>query len=329
MTLISMLIALIIERLAVRSEGWQFVTYFRHFLQWSKKTPLATLSRHPYGVILWWLLPAIVLQLLLLAVNFWLLELLLSTVVLLLCIGSWHYRQSYKQYLNAAGRQDQEAAFLTMQQMASDQGIDNHQGIDNQELSHGQQLVWLNFKYYAAVLFWYALLGAFGAVAYACLRQMAEPKTYQAANEPTIIRADENTEQSDSENQAAATSASPEFSQASQDANTIDDELTQSWQRFAADVSHWADWLPVRLFSFGLALVGHFSRASGVLLSYLGDSSTHGAQVYTQVAKAAEPLPEDVQNCSDESCSLVQLAKRNILFFLAFVAILTLSGWLS
>lgn len=311
MTLISMLIALIIERLAVRSNGWQLSTYIRSFLQMSSKAPLLELSRHPYGVFLWWLLPAIALQLTLIAINFWLFDLIASTVVLLVCIGSWHYRKSYKQYLNAAGRHDNEAAFLTMQQMASDQGL------NNQELSHGQQLVWINFKYYAAVLFWFTVLGAFGAVAYACLRQMAEPKTYSQQAESTIVRDD------DTEITAEATPA------ASASDDIVSDELAHYWQGFATDLCHWAEWLPVRVFGLGLALVGHFSRASGVLLSYLGDSSTPALQVYTDIARAAEQLPDDALNCSDESCTLVQLAKRNILFFLALVAILTLGGWLN
>lgn len=309
MTLISMLIALIIERLAVRSNGWQLSTYIRPFLQMSSKAPLLELSRHPYGVFLWWLLPAIALQLTLIAINFWLFDLIASTVVLLVCIGSWHYRKSYKQYLNAAGRQDQEAAFLTMQQMASDQGL------NNQELSHGQQLVWINFKYYAAVLFWYTVLGAFGALAYACLRQMAEPKTYNQQSESTIVRDDD-------------TEITAEAKQAVSD-DIVSDELAHYWQGFATDLCHWAEWLPVRVFGLGLALVGHFSRASGVLLSYLGDSTTPALQVYTDIARAAEPLPDDALNCSDESCTLVQLAKRNVLFFLALVAVLTLGGWLN
>ena len=83
------------------------------------------------------------------------------------------------------------------------------------------------------------------------------------------------------------------------------------------------------MFGLGLALVGHFSRARGVLLSYLGDSTTPALQVYTDIARAAEPLPDDALNCSDESCTLVQLAKRNVLFFLALVAVLTLGGWLN
>lgn len=313
MTLISMLIALIIERLAVRSNGWQLTSYIRPFLQMSGKAPLLGLSRHPYGVFLWWLLPAIALQLTLIAINFWLFDLIVSTVVLLVCIGSWHYRKSYKQYLNAAGRQDHEAAFLTMQQMASDQGL------NNQELSHGQQLVWINFKYYAAVLFWYTLLGAFGAVAYACLRQMAEPKTYNQQAQSVIV-CDDDTDSSVEPAPQPSSSVSDEI---------VSDELAHYWQGFATDLCHWAEWLPVRVFGLGLALVGHFSRASGVLLSYLGDSSTPGFQVYTDIARAAEPLPDDALNCSDESCTLVQLAKRNVLFFLALVAVLTLGGWLN
>lgn len=313
MTLISMLIALIIERLAVRSNAWQLTTYIKPYLQLSAKAPLLGLSRHPYGVILWWLLPAITLQLLLIAVNFWLFDLIASTVVLLVCMGSWHYRKSYKQYLNAAGRQDNEAAFLTMQQMASDQGI------NNQDLTHGQQLVWLNFKYYAAVLFWYTLLGAFGAVAYACLRQLAEQKTYVLAGQDEIIRSDDLQPELASVEDAAQSAAK----------EIVSSELAHYWQGFSTDLCHLAEWLPVRIFGLGLALVGHFSRASGVLLSYLGDTKTSGMQVFTDIARAAEPLPEDALNCSDESCTLVQLAKRNILFFLALVAVLTLGGWLN
>ena len=79
--------------------------------------------------------------------------------------------------MNAAERQDQEAAYLVMLQ------INNHAGIVSDELSHGQRLIWLNFKYYAAVLFWFALFGAFGAIAYAMLRQLAEPATYQVQSD--------------------------------------------------------------------------------------------------------------------------------------------------
>jgi AmpE protein len=303
MTLLTMLIALIVERLAVRGNAWQLVTYLRPYLDRSARVTLPGLPQH-YLLLLWWLLPAVLVSLLIYSVQFWLLQLVLNTLVLLLCIGSWWYRQRYKQFLNAAQRDDQEAAFLAMQQIRSAQGAP--------ELSYGQQLIWLNFRYYAAVLFWYALLGAFGAVAYACLRQLSEPgvtaePAVNAAAEP-VIGAEDN--------------ATPE----SVPAAGVPDDL---WRRFADDLLHWADWLPVRLFGLGLALVGDFSRTSAVLLQHAGALQMSAPDLLAELSQAAEPVPEDLLNTPDAAVSAVALAKRNVLFFLALIAILTLSGWLS
>lgn len=323
MTLICMLIALIIERLAVRSQPWQWLSYVQPYLRMSERGVLATLQQHAYGVFVWWLLPALLVTVLLALADFWLLNLIVNILVLLVCMGCWHYRQLYKQYLNAQARGDHEAAFLVMQQ------IRQQAGISSAELTHGQQLVWLNFKYYAAVLFWFALLGAFGALAYATLRQLAEPVTYLAA---TGASSETEPGQTDTSGAVAANS-SPEVSQAvASDTVTSTTAQTQAEQYLrtvAQDLSHLADWLPARLFGVGFALVGHFSKASATLLSYAADLTTSAEQVLTEVAQAAEPLPVEQTNCSDESCSQVQLAKRNILFFLALVAVLTLSGLLS
>ena len=367
MTLLSMLIALIVERLAVRSSKWQLVSYLRPYLQYADKAPFSLLTQQQGGLLLWCLLPVVVLSLMLWLIDFWLVTLVVNTLVLLLCMGCWHYRQLYKQYLNAAARDDQQAAYLAMQQLNADAGI------RQDELSHGQRLVWLNFKYYAAVLFWFAVLGAFGALLYAMLRLLAEPATYigsetdhpnetvaqsetEADTTPDFAADMAQTHRADPEpaleavqpDRAAAVeeadfaTADPKHKNKTQ--STTDDlkQLTERTQQLsrslilqqrltalASDLSHWADWLPARLFGLGFALVGHFSRASTLLLSYLGDSTTPACQVLTDIAKAAEPLPEELLNCSTESCSLVQLAKRNILFFLALIAILTLSGALS
>lgn len=324
MTLICMLIALIIERLAVRSQPWQWLSYIRPYLRLSERGLLSTLQQHAYGVFLWLLLPALLVTVLLALADFWLLSLIVNTLVLLVCMGCWHYRQLYKQYLNAQARGDQEAAFLVMQQ------IRQQAGISSTELTHGQLLVWLNFKYYAAVLFWFALLGVFGAIAYATLRQLAEPVSYLAetdaatASEQTASDLATATDDSDLLSPSDATettTAAPQM--------TGPSPAEQYLRTVAEDLSHLADWLPARLFGVGFALVGHFSKASSTLLSYAADLTTPAEQVLTEVAQAAEPLPGEQANCSDESCSLVQLAKRNILFFLALVAVLTLSGLLS
>lgn len=301
MTLLTMLIALIVERLAVRGSAWQLTTYLRPFLQRGQHMTLPGLPQ-TYMMMLWWLLPALLVSLLIYSVQFWLLQLVLNTLVLLLCIGSWSYRQTYKQFLNAAQRDDQEAAFLAMQQIRASQGAP--------ELSYGQQLIWLNFRYYAAVLFWYALLGAFGAVAYACLRQLSEPGP--AAETITDEVA----------GQAAADNPVPEPALA-------DVVVDEQWRRFADDLLHWADWLPVRLFGLGLALVGDFSRTSAVLLQHAGALQLSAPDLLAELSLAAEPVPEELLNTPDAAVSAVALAKRNVLFFLALIAVLTLSGWLS
>ena len=301
MTLLTMLIALIVERLAVRGSAWQLVTYLRPYLTRGEKVTLPGLPQ-PYLMLLWWLLPALLVSLLIYSVQFWLLQLVLNTLVLLLCIGSWSYRQTYKQFLNAAQRDDQEAAFLAMQQIRTAQGAP--------ELSYGPQLIWLNFRYYAAVLFWYALLGAFGAVAYACLRQLSEPgPAAETITDEVAV-------------QAAADNPAPEPAPA---AVVVDEQ----WHRFADDLLHWADWLPVRLFGLGLALVGDFSRTSAVLLQHAGAVQMTAPALLAELSQAAEPVPEELLNTPDAAVSAVALAKRNVLFFLALIAVLTLSGWLS
>ena len=294
MTLISMLIALIIERLAVRSEAWQFLFYAKKYLSVSQSSGLSKLVSESKGQYLWVLLPGIVYALVLWLIGSSLVTLVLNTLVLLVCIGCWHYRQLYKQYLNASERADNEAAFLTMQQLSADVGL------TDADLSYGQRLVWLNFRYYAAVLFWFALLGGAGAITYALLRQMNEPASW----DKPVKLAEEGDE-------------TAEFVEATPDIPAVFQQLM-----------FWADWVPARLFGVGLALVGHFSRASSALLTFLGDFSSSSATVITTVAKAAEPLPDDAYNCAEETACMVQLAKRNVLFFLALVAVLTLSGWL-
>jgi AmpE protein len=93
-------------------------------------------------------------------------------------------------------------------------------------------------------------------------------------------------------------------------------------------ITFWAQWFPTRLFGLGFALVGYFSRASNTLLAYFTDFTTDNEQVLTEVAVAAEPMEPDQINTLDESSAMVQLGKRNMLFFLALAAVLTLSGWL-
>ncbi len=302
MTLISMLLALIIERLAVRSDAWQARPYCQAYLRLTRSTGLNKLAEHAVGRYLWIFVPGILLCVLLHILDSRLITLIVNTLVLLVCIGCWHYRQLYKQFLNAQERGDEEAAYLAMQQIRQDSG-------SMVEDSNGLLLVWLNFRYYAAVVFWFLVLGAFGALTYALLRHLQEQPAEQSADE-VVASSDPLAE---SETAATETFNETEAAPVTKDAVHY--------------LLFWADWFPARLFGLGFALVGHFSRASNALLGYFLDFSANNQQVVTDVAKAAEPVVEDPLQPFDDTSAMVQLAKRNMLFFLALTAILTLSGW--
>ena len=328
MTLISMLLALIIERLAVRSDAWQARPYCQAYLKLTAGSGLTKLAEHQLGRYLWILLPGLLVALLLHLLDNRLLTLVVNTLVLLVGIGCWHYRQLYKQYLNAQERGDEEAAYLAMQQIRHDSRSD----IDS---SSGLTLVWLNFRYYAAVVFWFLVLGAFGVITYALLRHLNEQTQTEGA-EPVAASSDTFAATDDAlaetETGAAGTADAVTVDEpvvfAETAADTPDSSAAVAKKDALSCMLHWADWFPARLFGLGFALVGHFSRASNALLGYFLDFTASNEQVVKDVARAAEPLPEEVVNGIEDTSSMVQLSKRNMLFFLAFTAILTLTGWL-
>ncbi len=96
----------------------------------------------------------------------------------------------------------------------------------------------------------------------------------------------------------------------------------------AARLLRLVDWLPVRIAAMGFAFVGHYSRAMPLWLSGLLRGPSENEAYLGQVALAAEEVSLDDPNCTKPLLCLVSLAKRNLLFFLTLVAILTLFGWL-
>ena len=97
-------------------------------------------------------------------------------------------------------------------------------------------------------------------------------------------------------------------------------------QSSLAKVLHVLDWLPIRITAFGFLLVGHFSNALPKWVGFLFDTSTHAKLVLAEVAVAAEDVTSQDGDITTEPTTLVQLAKRNVLFIVAIVAVLTLSG---
>ncbi|GAB3011389.1 beta-lactamase regulator AmpE [Bowmanella dokdonensis] len=100
--------------------------------------------------------------------------------------------------------------------------------------------------------------------------------------------------------------------------------LTDKWQQVMTLI----DWIPARVSTLGLLVVGHFSKATPIWLGYLGDTEVSSRQLVTEVARAAEYVEPGDIGCTDEPCTMVRLMKRNMMFILVAVAVLTLGGML-
>lgn len=297
MTLIILLIALTLERVVARSPAWQFSGYFSSWI--TSETFARTEATQSVGFWLWLLMPSVVLGLVLFASDSLAVTFVVETFVLLVCLGCASLRKQYKRYLNAAGRQDEQACFHYAQtlgcntctsNMTVDEEIppeDSKQkessGSANTLGSIGnhvaKQLIRINFTHYSAVMFWFVFAGGAGAVAYCSVREYAAKRI---------------TEQS----QASA--------------------------KNVFKLLHILNWLPARLMSFGLLVVGNYSRGLKVWLSYSGDLVTPAEKVIEDVAAAADCVEDETCAFVSAPSRFVVLAKRNILFFLLIVALLTL-----
>lgn len=273
MTLISLLLVLSIERIATQSTYWQSDIYLKRYQQLIEGQRWLPQSASIWGLLAVVGVPSVLLYLLLQKLDNALLLLILSTALLMICIGCPALRATYKCYLQAASRGDAEACFLYADQLG-------HQA--QREDSFGQSLVWLNYQHYAAVTIWFTAFGAAGAVFYTLSRGMQQ--YLQAQSHPLATKAE-----------------------------TLMSVL---------------DWIPVRITALGFLLVGHFSRALPIWLSYLPDPSISARQLLAEVSRAAEEIEPDERDSTQEPMALVKLAKRNIMFILVIMSLLTLAGWI-
>jgi len=274
MTLISLLLVLLVERVTTKSQYWQADLYVNKYLDSAEKFSKSADSFVSWSILLLIILPSLILYLALHELSGGLLELILSTGILMLCVGCPAVRDTYKCFLQAANRGDLQACSLYAEQI-SEPG----QGME----FFGQNLVWQNYRHYAAIILWFTALGAAGAVLYVLARGVQHRYADSA-------------------------------SKAAEQANRIMNIL---------------DWLPVRITALGFLLVGHFSRAFPVWLGYFPDSAVSAKTLLIEVAEQAEEIEPDENDCTEEPCTLVRLAKRNIMFLMVVIAILSLSGWIN
>ncbi|WP_125559039.1 beta-lactamase regulator AmpE [Pseudoalteromonas rubra] len=294
MMLISIIIALVIERLGARSEHWQIDYYMGKYLTWSKHQlrEKGAFSSDP-GVMIWLVLPTALIAMVYHFSDFIIFQLILNVLILLVCFGCGRYRRLYKGYLNALTRGDSEAVTLYALQMGQERTESERNGE-----TFGQTLVWINFQHYCAVMFWFVVLGAPGAVLYATVRYLVTTLTER--------------QEDDLPEQVAL----------------LRSTLREQTQRFSR-LLFWLDWLPARVASFGYLIIGNFTKGTGCWLKYLLDFDTPNRRVVSDIALAAEQIEQQFFGCTYEATCMMRLVKRNILFFLVLTALLTLFGGLS
>ncbi|MCF2908870.1 beta-lactamase regulator AmpE [Pseudoalteromonas sp. DL2-H2.2] len=294
MMLISIIIALVIERLGARSEHWQIDFYLGKYLALSKKQLSEKgMFGSDFGVMIWFVLPTILVALVYHLSDFVLFQLILNVLILLVCFGCGRYRRLYKGYLNALTRGDSEAVTLYALQMGQERTETERNGE-----TFGQTLVWINFQHYCAVMFWFVMLGAPGAVLYASVRYLVETLTERQEDDlPAQV-------------------------------SLLRSLLGTHTKRFTK-LLFWLNWLPARVASFGYLIIGNFTKGTGCWLKYLLDFDTPNRQVVSEIALAAEQIEQQFFGCTYEATCMMRLVKRNILFFLVLTALLTLFGGLS
>ncbi|SAA20709.1 beta-lactamase regulator AmpE [Enterobacter kobei] len=254
MTLFTMLLVIIAERLFKLGEHWhldhRLEVLFRRIRRFSM---LRTLLMMAGVMVITFLLLRALYEL------FFNVPLLVVWILLgVLCIGAGKVRLHYHAYLKAASRDDAHARGAMASELTMIHGVPPD--CDEREFLRELQnaLLWINFRYYLAPLFWFVVGGPVGPVllmGYAFLRAWQTwLARYLTPHERLLSGIDA--------------------------------------------ILHVLDWLPVRLVGVVYALIGHGEKALPAWFASLGDRHTSQYQVLTRLAQfslAREPHTDKIE----------------------------------
>ncbi|EXU75803.1 beta-lactamase regulator AmpE [Erwinia mallotivora] len=241
MTLFSLLLVLGWERLFKMGEHWQLDHHLSGFFRRGKRFSLM----HTITMLLLMMAITALCLLALRGLFFGLPMLIFWIMVGLLCIGAGSVRLHYHAYLKAASHNDIAAHTAMAEELTLIHGLPVE--CDEREYLRELQnaLLWINYRFYLAPLFWFVVGGSWGPVllvGYAFLRAW---QSWLARHHTPLQR-----------------------SQSGVDA-----------------LLHIIDWLPVRLVGVAYALLGHGERALPAWFASLGDRHTPQYQVLTTLAQ--------------------------------------------
>jgi len=311
MSLLSLLIALMAEK-SFSSSVWRFDHYYQKYVSFfQNNSTLSQLKSSNLSYTIFLLFPVAVVYGLLTLVDDGLLHLIISTLILIVSFGCFTTRNSYKQYLHAAFRGEITTSELHHQQLLQDKNIPS--------MGFGQALIWLNYRYYIAIMLFFVFFGAAGVVFYRLLTTVIEQQS--GCSLDTRATEKNNDDQVETEELTDA-----ELEKVNEQSNV---PTISSGCKNYHDILFYIDWLPVRITSFGYMFVGHFSKALPIWLESLFDVTKPAHEILIDVAQKSEDIMVEEDDCTAEPCLLVRLAKRNVLLMLAVISILTLVGIVS
>lgn len=158
----------------------------------------------------------------------------------------------------------------------------------------GKQLVRVNYRQYASVIIFFVLLGLPGMLFYSIVKEW-----YFYCDAQANL-------------QKAGTEEKQEYAHAN--------------LREAQQVLNMLDIVPVRITAFGFLLMGHFSRGIQAYVNTFTHFEMNAYDLLATVAKASEEKVVSDKPFLDEPLQMVTLVKRNIMFLLVSISVLTLVG---
>lgn len=254
MTLFSLLLVLGWERLFKLGEHWQLDHRLEPLFRGRRRfSLLRTLVMTAVAMLIVWLIVWS-----LKGILFGVAQLLFWIVVGLLCIGAGSVRLHYHSYLKAASHDDEAAH----QAMAAELTLIHGVPVECSEREFLRELqnalIWINFRFYLAPLFWFVVGGPYGPVllvGYAFLRAW---QSWLAKHHSPLERSQSGVDR----------------------------------------LLHLIDWIPVRLAGVAYALLGHGERALPAWFAALGDLHRSQYQVLTSLAQfslARDPHMDKVE----------------------------------
>ena len=241
MTLFTLLLVLGWERLFKLGEHWQLEHRLKPVFRGQTHFSLVRTG----GMVILAMLITLVVVHSLQGLLFGVASLVLWVLVGVLCIGAGITRQHYHAYLKSASTDDNAAHQAMAEELSVIHGLPEtvNQRVYLRELQNA--LLWINYRFYLAPLFWFVAGGPWGPVTLAGYAFLRAWQGWLAAHHTAAER-----EQSG-----------------------VDRLLFI------------ADWIPVRLAGLAYALLGHGEKALPAWLKFLTDFRRKPYQVLTQLAQ--------------------------------------------